>query len=320
MKMFNFLKRDRSGRNLTVLYASTNPRQDIVDQIVSRDDCRLREAFSTEGVLRDADAHLIVVGEMFSVGSISVDQTLATLEDSGRAIVPEDDFFEDPDRWVTQARQATLRDIRFFPARRMFMASGTGGVGQTFLAYSVAKHFSQTTGMKTAVIEMGLQATFCEASISSRAPDFYDCVTSDVKPFTWEDVTVMPSLRDKAMALDEKRVNDAWGKISRDHTLVVVDGNIDHPLWSMLSKNGRSGDHYIIISDTRDTSILTAERMKGKLSGVNPTYLLNKTEGITDTVGLANRPDVVIQMMNKPHIGTSKVADPILAQIYPNWE
>jgi len=278
------------------------------------------EAFSSRGVLRGADAHLVIMGDIFPVGEISMDQVHATLENSGRAIVSEEDFLDDPERWVTQAKQATLRDIRFFPARRIFMASGTGGVGQTFLCYSVAKHFSESTGMRAAVLEMGLQATFCEASISSRAPDFYECVTSDVSPHAWGNVTVMPSLRDKAMALERERVIAAWEQISRDHTLVVLDGDVDHPLWSILSQDGRSGDYHVVISDTRDTSVLTAGRMWGKMSRTDSFFLLNKVEGIKDTIGMSIRPDVIVYRVNNPQIAAPKVADPILAHIYPNWE
>lgn len=179
----------RAQNKLIVLYASKTPTQQVVEILARREDSEFWEAFTAKGVLRGAKAHLVIMGEFLETEGISRQQIVDTLESASRVVVQEGAFLEDPGGWIEQAKLVTARDIKFYPSRRIFFVSGTGGVGQTTLAYSAARLFQAQTGLKAAVVEMGAQSTVCEASLNPNAPDFYDFATNAEAPATWNGIT-----------------------------------------------------------------------------------------------------------------------------------
>lgn len=100
-----------------------------------------------------------------------------------------------------------------------------------------------------------------------------------------------------------------------------MDAQLDHPLWKDLLAEGVDASTSIfVVSDTRDHSVLSADRLANQMEYLSPVFVLNKVNGMADTVGLQRRPEIQIRRVSGDRFHDDRMGRAILSHIYPNWK
>ena len=327
---FSYLNSFRKKREatITVLAASGKPDKRVLEVLSKEKDLRIKEAFSTRGVLQSLNAvHLLILGELLPVSEVSPEILQATLDHSGIPLVSEQDFLSDPEEWLGRARLSQSKEVHFLPSRQINFVNWAGGVGKTTLAMAVCKRFVQKSGLPAALLELSLGGSSYHARISEDLPEFFSIATRNTPPSIWNGVSIYPMDGRsfevlcpqglKGESEDIKTVRNLLNDIRRKHTLLVVDCFPGHPLFSELSvpENGRLN---LVVTSPREDALFQARRLLDELS--EPRYLvMNRARSVADRA----ESSLAVKLPDRQNWAESldpRLADPLLELTYPGWK
>jgi len=307
--------------SLVVLLGAQKPNQDILDVLSLNNDIKVREAFTTRGVLQNLPGvHLVILDEVISLVDTPAEILQHTLEQSGIPVVSQTDFFANPGEWLGRARLTGTRSISYLPSRQVNLVNWSGGVGKTTLAMAICKRFVQRTGLPAALLELSMGGSALHARIRLDLPEFFSIATHKEEPALWYGVSLYPMdgrTIDVLWGEDSEGVRKVLAEIRRKHTLFVVDCFPGHPLFPELSKP-MLGLVNLVVTSPRDDSILQARRLMGEVS--EPSHLvLNMTKSLADRTEMGVS---VVLPYNETWALSSdpRLADPILELVYKGWK
>lgn len=307
-------------KDLNVLLAARQPDQKLLDVLANCPMVTLREAFTTQGVLQNlVGVNLVILGEVMPMTGLSADVLTRTLETSGIPVTSAQDFLERPDEWMAQARLTSARQVTILPSRQINLVNWSGGVGKTTLAMAICKRFVERTSLPAALLELGMGGCALHARVSADVPEFFAIATQNVPPARWHGVSLYPMdgrTADVMWSEEPDRVLSVIDETRKQHTLLVVDANPAHPLFSQISTT-QPGRINLIVSSPRDDALLQAKRLADEL-GEHAQLVLNMTRSLTDRAGAQA---AVTLPFNETWANTldPRLSDPILELIYPGW-
>lgn len=307
-------------KDLIVLLAAKQPEQKLLDVLESCPMLTLREAFTTQGVLQNLDGvNLVILGEVIPKTGLSVDVLTRTLETSGIPVASVPDFLDRPDEWMAQARLTSAHKVTILPSREVNLANWSGGIGKTTLSMAICKRFVERTSLPAALLELGMGGCALRARISADVPEFFTIATQKVLPARWHGVSLYPMdgrTADVMWSEEPERVLSVIEGIRKQHTLLVVDANPAHPLFSPLCAP-QPGRINLIIASPRDDALLQAKRLAEEL-GEDVQIVLNMTRSLADRAGAQA---VVTLPFNETwaNMLDPRLSDPILELVYPGW-
>jgi hypothetical protein len=307
--------------SLVVLLGAQKPNQDILDVLSLNNDIKVREAFTTRGVLQNLPGvHLVILDEVISLVDTPAEILQHTLEQSGIPVVSQTDFFANPGEWLGRARLTGARRISYLPSRQVNLVNWSGGVGKTTLAMAICKRFVQRTGLPAALLELSMGGSALHARIRPDLPEFFSIATHKEEPALWYGVSLYPMdgrTIDVLWGEDPEGVRKVLAEIRRKNTLFVVDCFPGHPLFPELSKP-MLGLVNLVVTSPRDDSILQARRLMGEVS--EPSHLvLNMTKSLAERTEMGVS---VVLPYNETWALSSdpRLADPILELVYKGWK
>ena len=319
---FSLGKSFKLKRNLelVIMLAAHQPDQVVLEILSQNRNLKVREAFTTRGVLQNlSSVQLVILGDLICLPEVSNEVLLSALELSGIPLVSQADFLLDPEEWLGRARLASSRQISFLPARQINLMNWSGGVGKTTLAMAVCKRFVQNTGLPAAFLELSMGGSAL-ARVSPDLPEFFAIATHKEEPALWNGVSLYPMdgrTIDVLWSEDPQGIRDLLSEIQRKHTLFVVDCFPGHPLFAELSQ-AKSGLINLVVTSPRDDAIFQARRLIQEIS--EPRHLvLNMVRSVADRAegGMSiTLPYNETWAQSLDH----RLADPILELAYSGWK
>jgi len=321
--MFSFLNRRKSKENetdLVILMASSRPDPLILEALSERSDVKLREAFTTQGVLQQLPGtNLVVLDEVIAMSNTSYEVLERALELSGVPVTSPQGFLSEPEEWLGRARLTSTRQITFLPPRQVNLINWSGGVGKTTLAMAICKRFVQRTGLPAALLELSMGGSALHARVSENLPEFFAIATNKAEPAEWQGVSLYPMdgrTIDVLWSEDPQGVLQVLAKIRRKHTLFVVDCFPGHPLFPELSRSA-PGLVNLIITSPRDDAVLQARRLMKEVP--IPVHLvLNMARSLADRAESGVSVTLPFNE-NWALSGNARLADPLLGLVYSGW-
>jgi len=306
---------------VTVLLAARCPRQDLLDQLMGRDDLALREAFTARGVIRGLPGtNLVVMDDVFPAPDAGLEVMQRTLEMSGIPTTNSDGFLADAEEWLAKARLSGTKTITFLPSRQVNLINWSGGVGKTTLSMAICRRFVERTGLPAAMLELSMGGSALHARVSEDLPEFYAIATGHAEPACWNGVHLYPMDGRTIEVLwkdDPERVQDFVAEIRKRHTLFVVDCFPGHPLFEELVKANPATVN-LVTTSPRDDAVLQARRLLKEIPGT--TYLvLNMAKTLADRA----EPGIKVALPyneNWAHSQDKGLADPVLELVYTGWK
>jgi len=318
----------------TVLLASQDPE---IFPLIPRDTFRVREAFSTIGVLDALDAApaLVIVDPDglveyadFSVAALRA--SLETLQADGIAVVSGGKYKSDHEQLLSAALLANnpKTAVRFLPRRTVLVANYAGGVGKTTLSMAIARRFREVSGLGAALVEMGVGGSALKARVGSDIPSLYAIVTQDEAPGQWERVDLYPldgrELRVLADA-EQERTMASLEEIRKGHTLTVFDASPVNPLWPHLFSMVTD---IVVVTTPRPDSIAQTESMLVDLQAILAStapqprlhLVLNMARSLGDRISLSGQVSASLPFNERKADRYDRtLADPVLALFYDGW-
>lgn len=313
-------KNERRDNQLVVLLAAADPNPAILQLLSHEQNIRLKEAFTTQGLIQELpETNLVIRGSLIEVSAISHDLVQRTLEMSRLPVVSIEEFLAAPEEWIGRARLSSATKLSFLPPKQLNIVNWSGGVGKTTLAMTVCKRFVDQTGLPVALLELSMGGSALQARISPELPEFFTIATGKAEPATWNGVNLYP-MDGRSMEVlwgdDPVKVQEFVSNIRKKHTLFVVDCFPGHPLFPFL--NGASSAAISIVTTTpRNDSVMQAKRLLKEVA--QPAYLvMNMTRSLADQAGAGA--DLSLPYNERWAEGLdARLADPILALVYPGW-
>lgn len=320
---FSFLNHRKSKENetsLSVLVASFMPDLHVLEALSERNDVKLREAFTTQGVLQELPGtNLVILDEVIAMSNTSQEVLERALELSGIPVTCSQDFLSEPEEWLGRARLTSARQILFLPPRQVNLVNWSGGVGKTTLAMAISKRFVQRTGLPAALLELSMGGSALHARVSENLPEFFAIATHKAEPAEWQGVNLYPMdgrTIDVLWSEDPQGVQRVLAEIRRKHTLFVVDCYPGHPLFPELSRSA-PGLVNLVVTSPRDDAVLQAHRLMKEVPA--PAHLvLNMARSLADRA----ESGVSVTLPFKEGWAQStdaRLADPLLGLIYSGW-
>lgn len=313
-------KNERRDNQLVVLLAAADPNPAILQLLSHEQNIRLKEAFTTQGLIQELpETNLVIRGSLIEVSAISHDLVQRTLEMSRLPVVSIEEFLAAPEEWIGRARLSSATKLSFLPPKQLNIVNWSGGVGKTTLAMTVCKRFVDQTGLPAALLELSMGGSALQARISPELPEFFTIATGKTEPATWNGVNLYP-MDGRSMEVlwgdDPVKVQEFVSNIRKKHTLFVVDCFPGHPLFPFL--NGASSAAISIVTTTpRNDAVMQAKRLLKEVA--QPAYLvMNMTRSLADQAGAGA--DLSLPYNERWAEGLdARLADPLLALVYPGW-
>jgi hypothetical protein len=314
------LNQKNKEADLAVLVASAQPRLDVLETLGRHGVQKIKEAFSTRGVLQDLPGvRLVILDTVLPVADTSAEILARTLEMSGIPQVDLEGFLSNPEEWLGRARLANAGRISYLPARQVNLVNWSGGVGKTTLAMAICKRFVARTGLPAALLELSMGGSALHARISRDLPEFYAIATHKEEPAQWSGVSLYPMdgrSIDVLWEEDPQMVGQVLAEIRRKHTLFVVDCFPGHPLFVELARPA-AGLVNLVVTSPRDDALLQAHRLMNELS--EPRHLV-----LNMTRSLAERAEGGVALSlpyneSWAHTSDARLADPLLELVYAGW-
>jgi len=313
-------KNERRDNQLVVLLAAADPNPAILQLLSQEQNIRLKEAFTTQGLIQELpETNLVIRGSLIEVSAISHDLVQRTLEMSRLPVVSIEEFLAAPEEWIGRARLSSATKLSFLPPKQLNIVNWSGGVGKTTLAMTVCKRFVDQTGLPAALLELSMGGSALQARISPELPEFFTIATGKAEPATWNGVNLYP-MDGRSMEVlwgdDPVKVQEFVSNIRKKHTLFVVDCFPGHPLFPFL--NGASSAAISIVTTTpRNDAVMQAKRLLKEVA--QPAYLvMNMTRSLADQAGAGA--DLSLPYNERWAEGLdARLADPLLALVYPGW-
>jgi len=219
-------------RTLTILAATRHAQ--ALALLAACDDVEIAEALTTDGAYRLLEkAALAVVDEGdLAEGSLSREGLRVQLKAAGLPHTSGQDFAARPDHWLDVGRVSSGR-VDALPPKVVAIANVSGGVGKTTLCLDLARYVRAKLRLSALVVELGFGASAFQAITGAGLVDFYDIVTQNAEPSTWQGVSLVPMRWDTARLTlaDTARVQARLAALSAAHVLTLFDANPAHPLW-----------------------------------------------------------------------------------------
>lgn len=321
---FSFLNHRKSKENetsLSVLVASCMPDLHVLEALSERNDVKLREAFTTQGVLQELPGtNLVILDEVIAMSNTSQEVLERALELSGVPVTCSQGFLTEPEEWLGRARLTSARQTLFLPPRQVNLVNWSGGVGKTTLAMAISKRFVQRTGLPAALLELSMGGSALHARISENLPEFFAIATHKAEPAEWQGVNLYPMdgrTIDVLWSEDPQGVQRVLAEIRRKHTLFVVDCYPGHPLFPELSRSA-PGLVNLVVTSPRDDAVLQAHRLMKEVPA--PAHLvLNMARSLADRA----ESGVSVTLPFKEGWAQStdaRLADPLLGLVYSGWD
>lgn len=313
-------KNERRENQLVVLLAAADPNPAILQLLSQEQNIRLKEAFTTQGLIQELpETNLVIHGSLIEVSAISHDLVQRTLEMSRLPVVSIQEFLAAPEEWIGRARLSSATKLSFLPPKQLNIVNWSGGVGKTTLAMTVCKRFVDQTGLPAALLELSMGGSALQARISPELPEFFTIATGKAEPATWNGVNLYP-MDGRSMEVlwgdDPVNVQEFVSNIRKKHTLFVVDCFPGHPLFPFL--NGASSAAISIVTTTpRNDAVMQAKRLLKEVA--QPAYVvMNMTRSLADQAGAGA--DLSLPYNERWAEGLdARLADPLLALVYPGW-
>lgn len=306
--------------DLTVLLATCQPAQNLLEILANCPSLTLREALTTQGVLQNlAGVNLVILGEVIPMPGMSTDVLTRTLETSGVPVVSVEGFLEQPEEWLGRARLASAKQVTILPSRQVNLVNWSGGVGKTTLAMAMCIRFVQRTSLPAALLELSMGGCALHARVSEQVPEFFAIATQNVPPARWHGVSLYPMDGRTAEVMwseEPARVLSVLTDLQKQHTLFVVDAIPGHPVFPTLAGQ-QSGRLNLVVTSPRDDALLQARRLIGELPG-DKHLVLNMARSLADRAGA--QAEVVLPFRENWAAGLDhRLADPLLDLVYSGW-
>ncbi|PKO16660.1 MAG: hypothetical protein CVU39_07500 [Chloroflexi bacterium HGW-Chloroflexi-10] len=322
MKFNWFPSHQRRARanTLTVLVASAQPRQDVIAFLAQQDDLRVKEAFTTRGVLQELPGvHLIICDTVLPATDTSPEILARALEMSGIPQVSPDDFFTNPGEWLGRARLTSDRRITFLPMHQVNILNWAGGVGKSTLAMAICKRFVERTGLPAALLELSMAGSMLHARISTELPEFYAIATHKAEARLWNGVSLYPMdgrTFEVLWSEDAHGVRQVVADIRKNHTLLVVDAYPGHPLFPDLTQAAPNVVN-LVVTTPREDAVYQARRL---MENIKPAHLvLNMTRSLAERA--ENGVSVILPYKEGwAQALDARLADPLLELVYLGWK
>jgi hypothetical protein len=318
--VFDAFKTTDPGTALVVLVATSSPNPAILDVLARFGDIRVREAFTTRGVLQELPGvNLVILDSVLATPDTSREILERTLEMSGIPVVSATAFLAETEEWLGRARLTSARKITFLPPRQVNLVNWSGGVGKTTLAMTICRRFVARTGLPVALLELSMGGSALHARISRDLPEFFAIATHKEEAALWYGVSLYP--------MDGRTIEVLWSEnpegvrqvladIRHRHTLFVVDCFPGHPLFSELS-GPAAGLVNLVVTSPRDDALLQAHRLMREMP--EPAYLV-----LNMAKNLADRAEGGVSATLPYNEGwaqsvDARLADPLLSLVYSGW-
>lgn len=327
IKLSNPFTFKRARGDLIVLLASSQPSQDVLDLLANLPSLKLREAFTTQGVLQNlSGANLVILDHVLPMPGFSEDLLNRTLDSSGAPVVSLEEFLEQSEEWLGRARLASTRQVLILPSRQVNLVNWSGGVGKTTLAMAICKRFVERTSLPAALLELSMGGCALHARVSEDLPEFFTIATQNAQPTRWQGISLYPMDGRTAEVMcpqgvlhegeEPERVLKILVNIQKQHSLFVVDAFPGHPLFKSLS-TPQTGRLNLVVTSPRDDALLQAKRLSGELEG-DRYLILNMTRSLADRTGV--QADVSLPFQENWAASLDhRLADPLLNLVYPGW-
>ncbi len=314
----------RSGAKdgqLTVLFASARPNQEVLSYLSRRSDLALHEAFTTRGVLQGlTGVDLVVMDEVIELPDTSREVMARSLELSQIPTTTANAFLAETEEWLGRARLASTRQVTYLPSRQVNLVNWSGGVGKTTLAMAICKRFVDRTGRPAALLELSMGGSALPARVSADLPEFFAIATRKAEPAKLQGVSLYP--------MDGRTIDVLWGEdpdvvravladIRKNHTLFVVDCFPGHPLFAEIAQPAAETTN-LVITSPRDDAVLQAHRLMTEIPGTRH-LVLNMAKSLADRA----ESDVVVTLPYNESWAISldpRLADPLLSLVYSGWK
>ncbi|RME43526.1 MAG: hypothetical protein D6791_15230 [Chloroflexi bacterium] len=292
----------------------------VFDAFQGVDGVDYKEALFTGGLYEELPgAQLVIVDfDKLVPHPYSVEMVRDLLENAEVPYVSSDDFLEEPDRWIMEARRVR-GEITGLPSKRSIaFTSYSGGTGKTVLSVDTALHFARRTRLPVLLTEFTYGESAIAALIGKDVPHLFDLSTQpDMEPATWKGVTVVPmdyeNCRDLSVQLIAKYFKELFAK----HVLTVADVQYPHALLSAIHDDV---DQWYIVTTPRPDAVENARKLKDEL-GRRAGIVLNQ-KGTLDSIALSG----IERVLDLPNVGQAdrfegKLGKMILAHTYgeQNW-
>lgn len=293
-----------------------------------------REAISTPGISSALNADPILVifdpKDILECGGIplaTITAAIESIKERGAIVLTSRQFLAEPQLHLGEALLAKgLRSgIRYIPPHVVMVTNYCGGVGKTTLSLALARYFQASSGLSTAVVEIGVGASSLKARFGS-STSLYDFVTQSTPPGQWEQVDLFTSdgWEAESLARDE-RTPELLKTIARDHTLTILDAFPTNPLWKVALELATD---VIVVSTPRNDSLSQSATLLEKLAEEGSalpkepaTHLvLNQVRSLGERVAVAGQANAWIGYDERmaEHLD-GRLADPLMGLLYPNW-
>jgi len=327
MSKKGYFSRLFSKKKLMVVYGSSSPQSDIIPMIkeaAGEEGVEVREAFSVQGVMELLPmAGLVILDEVLSSEDFSREVFATTLDGSGIPVVVPSEFRASPTEVISRARLAKKSVVKFLPSRQINFVNWSGGVGKSTLAMTTALHFNKSTQLPVAIIELSPAYCAVHARVKDDLPSFYD-VSTGATPGAIGGVDLYPVNLETQVLLDgashnvDQTLRDIWA----NHTLVIVDAFMGHPMWQRIANTSDPKTYTFAVSSPRDDATENARRLKDSLltsdEQAKAFFLMNMVRDATAQMGMGA--DVALpNKVNWAAENNGKLADPILKVVYPGW-
>jgi len=294
-----------------------------------------REAISTRGITSALYASpVLVIADLDNViecGGISRAEMKTAFESmsaDGVVVVTSKQFMDEPQRWTGEALMASgLRTgIRYMPPRVVLVTNYCGGVGKTTLALALARQFRRSSGLATALIEVGVGGSSLDARIGKH-PSLYTVITQSESPQTWENVDVFPSDTWGADSLaSDNRFQKALQDIIGQHTMTVFDTFPANPLWKYCIE--LATDVLVIaapradaIAQTETVMRLLAEETASLTPKPRIHLILNQVRTAGERIQMAGVSNAWVGYdERKAEALDGRLADSLLKLLYTGWK
>ncbi len=307
-------------KRLTILMASYNPDQTILEFLSLQPDLNIREAFSTQGMIQGLPlSDLVIHDHLIETNSISWELISRTLEKIRVPTITPDVFLANPEEWLSKARLAKSTKISFLPSHQISILNWSGGVGKTTLSLATCKRFIEKTGLPAALLELGMGCSALQARLPGDLPEFYNLTIGKEPPGKWQGVSIYSmDIRSFEVLWRENptKVLDFVNQIRKSHTLLVFDCFPGHVLFPEVMNTNLPTTNLVIASPREDT-LAQAKRLMSEVP--EPTHLvLNMARSLADSAGTG----ASVTLPYNERWATSfdhRLADPLLELVYPGW-
>jgi hypothetical protein len=252
----------------------------------------------------------------------SLDMLKTVLAETGVLVVSSQDFLDQPDRWLTEAR-AAKGELTALPEQKVVaFVSYSGGTGKTVLALDTAVHFARRTKMPVLLAEF----TYGESALPSMTGrdmphQLFDLATQlDVVAPKYKGVTLVPMDYQYCRDLPVRQLEQYFREQMEKHILMVVDSRWPHGLIGAVQDEI---DEWLVLATPRVDTVENARRLHRELESLeHKASIIVNQKSAADSLVLAGFEGALdLPRVRQPDRLEGQLGREILSLIYgkKNW-